>query len=549
MRLKLVSSLEKCFLDEDFDTKTAYSGGSMLMNEVFHFGACFDEEMPVWNNVPYTLEVDSPLSAYIRVYTVEHVPSQMPVYRDRCDENYLRTTPGLYPDVLIPLNEPMRIAATNTLRSLFIEVMPNGQADAGVYPIVLRARNAAGEITAEAGLTLEIIDATLPEQALINTEWFHCDCLQTYYGTEAFDEQHWTIIENFMATAAKHGMNMILTPIFTPPLDTYVGGERPTTQLIDITVDGGVYHFDFSKLGRWIALCDKVGIRYLEIAHFFTQWGAAHAPKIVATVDGAEQRIFGWDTDAASDKYRRFLHALIPAMLTYLRSQNGADRRCWFHISDEPEREHLEQYRTARDTVKALLAGYPIIDALSNYAFYAEGVVDRPVVATDHVEPFLEHGVPALWVYYCCGQSVGVSNRFMAMPAARNRVIGLQLYKYDIAGFLQWGYNFYNNQFSYHPINPYVCTDGEYFVPSGDTFSVYPAPDGTAYASTRLAVFWDALQDLRALKLCEQLYDKDTVMRLVEQDIEPITFSSYPHSADWLLTVRERINQAIKAAL
>ena len=29
---------------------------------------------------------------------------------------------------------------------------------------------------------------------------------------------------------------------------------------------------------------------------------------------------------------------------------------------------------------------------------------------------------------------------------ARTRVIGAQFWKYKIAGFLQWGYNFYNSQ-------------------------------------------------------------------------------------------------------
>ena len=30
-----------------------------------------------------------------------------------------------------------------------------------------------------------------------------------------------------------------------------------------------------------------------------------------------------------------------------------------------------------------------------------------------------------------------------------------RIFKYDIAGFLQWGYNFYNNVGSHDQINPY----------------------------------------------------------------------------------------------
>ncbi|MBO7275717.1 MAG: hypothetical protein J6V15_05020, partial [Clostridia bacterium] len=309
------------------------------------------------------------------------------------------------------------------------------------------------EYVCSAKLELEIIDAMLPPQSLIYTNWFHCDCLQSYYGTESFDEKHWQIIENFLSTAAKHGMNTVLTPIFTPPLDTDIGRERPTTQLIDITVTDSGYSFGFDKLDRWIDTCQRVGIEYYEIAHFFTQWGALHAPKIVANVNGQTKKIFGWETDSCSPEYREFLQALIPALLEHLRMR-GVDRQCMFHVSDEPKLDQLEQYGRARAIVAPLLEGYPIIDALSNYEFYEQGVVEHPVPSSNHIEPFIEGKVPGLWTYYCCGQGRNVSNRFIAMPSARTRVLGTQMFKYDIAGFLQWGYNFYYNQRSHELINP-----------------------------------------------------------------------------------------------
>lgn len=36
----------------------------------------------------------------------------------------------------------------------------------------------------------------------------------------------------------------------------------------------------------------------------------------------------------------------------------------------------------------------------------------------------------------------------MAMPSARNRGYGLQVYKYGIEGILHWGFNFYNSDYS-----------------------------------------------------------------------------------------------------
>ena len=92
--------------------------------------------------------------------------------------------------------------------------------------------------------------------------------------------------------------------------------------------------------------------------------------------------------------------------------------------------------------------GYPIMDALSSIDYYKDGIVEHPVPACDHIEPFYEAEVPDLWTYYCCGQHTDVPNRFISQPSYRNRIIGFLFYKYDIKGFLQWGYNFYNSHFS-----------------------------------------------------------------------------------------------------
>ena len=131
------------------------------------------------------------------------------------------------------------------------------------------------------------------------------------------------------------------------------------------------------------------------------------------------------------------------------------------------------------------------------------------------------------------------------MPSARNRIIGMQLYKFEIEGFLHWGYNFYNSQFSYESINPFLCSDAGAFFPSGDAYSVYPGKNGTPWPSLRQLVFGEDLQDLRALKLCEQLYGREYTMELLEQGVAPITFDSYPKDADYILNLRQRINQAI----
>lgn len=545
MQFKLISSLEKCFLDETIDMKSEYKSGSCFKNEIYHFGLAYSNSDEDRTEYVY-LSVESPLKEYIKVKKVERVPVQFAAKPDCKDDGYLRTEPGLYPDFLQELPKNGRFPVSVYLKSLFIEVDLNGKVEAGVYPITLSfVENTKEAKKHSVTFTLQVIDALLPEQNIIVTQWFHCDCLMNYYGVECFSERHWQIIENFMKTAVKYGINMILTPVFTPPLDTPLKGERPTVQLVDVTYKNGEYIFRFEKLSRWIDLCDKVGIKYLEISHLFTQWGVRCAPKIMADCEDGIKRIFGWENASDSPEYKEFLNAFLPELMRFLKSRNNADERTYFHISDEPKLRDIEYYRSAMQTVKASIGDRPIIDALSNYEFYSEGICPNPIPGTDAIEPFIENNVKDLWCYYCEAQSKEVSNRFIALPSYRNRIIGIQMYKYNIKGFLHYGYNYYYNRYSYEPINPYLVTDGDMYVPAGDCFAVYPGKDGEALISLRHAVFYDALQDMRALSLCEELCGREAVIKLIDEEVE-ITFKKYPRNADYILNLREKINQLIK---
>ena len=548
---KIVSSLEKCFLDSNIEEFDSFSSFSMLKNERLSiqllYAADLEEER---FTTRLKVSFGGDLARYVTARTVGLVPVTMPCYGPAPDDNYLRDTPGVYPDVLIPMHYHGAVTAQRgQARSLWIDLEPGEALAAGDHTLTVTLTDDQGCVRSEECFTASIIDATLPASELIMTQWFHCDCLANYYNCEAWSEKHWTVIENFARIAVKNGINLLLTPVHTPPLDTEIGGERLTVQLVDVTLENGTYSFGFDRLDRWIDMCDRIGIKYFEIAHFFTQWGAYHAPKIMATVDGVYKKIFGWETEATGAEYTRYLNAFIPAFLDHMKKK-GRDKDCIVHISDEPNQEQLDSYRAAKQTVAPLLKGYTIMDALSNFEYWKEGIVETPIPANNHIDPFIEANVPGLWTYYCCSQWKNVSNRFIAMPLWRTRCIGSQFYKYNIVGFLQWGYNHYNNLYSIDQIDPYLEHSGEFWVPAGDTHSVYPAQDGTALESIRILSFSEALQDLAAMRMAEKICGKEALVSTLEEIFKgEIRFDCCAKDAKTVLAMREAVNGIIKNSL
>ena len=523
---------------------------SVLKNETASYQIAYTKECEegIYNasKDDFKITVKSPLKKYITLRAVKNVPAEYPAYIIPTDDDYISREPGLYPDLLQPLKRQNVISALNINSSLWVTLKLDGAVEAGIYPIDITFKMTNGDEIVKKHMEVEVINACLPEQETIFTQWFHSDCIATAYGVKIFSKKHWELIEKFIKTAVDNGINMILTPMFTPPLDTQVGGERPTVQLVDVTVTDKGYEFGFEKLIKWINLCKKCGVKYYEMNHLFTQWGAKCAPKIIGRVNGKLKRIFGWDTPGTGDAYKEFLNAYLPELKKILK-QEGIEKCTYFHISDEPHgEEQLANYIAAKEIVAPHLKEFKIIDALSQIDFYKSGAVEHPVPSNSTVCDFLDAKVPDLWTYYCCGTSKGLCNRYMCMPSYRNRAIGLQLYKFNIKGFLHWGYNFYYSQYSREIIDPFLTTDALNAFPSGDSFSVYPGTDGP-WESLRLGIFYDALQDIRALKLLESFIGKEKTVALMEKAVgEAITFKDYPHSAEALLNLRETVNAKIK---
>jgi len=529
----LASSQQK--ISQDWQPQPNPVPLSLLRDDTtaFQIATRLNSDWYQWANI----KIETDIPAEVAVRQVKLVPAVWPV-------------PGMFPDRLSKLEATKAgylgkiKLVPHQFRALWIDIEASDQAPGGIYQIAVIAEDDHGEEIFKIETEIQIIPMVLPEGDVYHTEWFHADCLADYYKIPVFSDTHWDIVENFVKCASKRGMNTLLTPIFTYPLDTVEGGARTTIQLVKMKLENGHYQFDFTLLDRWVRMCQRVGIKNFEMAHLYSQWGAKYAPKIIVEVDGQEQELFGWHTMGTSPEYQAFLRAFLPALDEQLQKL-GIAEQTFFHISDEPSMQHLEQYTKARLVVEELLPNYKIIDALTDFEFYQKGICTHPIPANNHIQPFLEAKVPELWTYYCVAQKGPESNRFFHLESSRARIIGAQIYKYELTGFLHWGFNFYNSQYSVKKINPYEITDADEAFDAGDAFLVYPGADGHPEESYRILMMDAAFKDIRALKLLERLTDRKTVMEMVDNILNQPTMLSYPHSEEPLLKLRDAVNHRI----
>lgn len=527
IRVTVASSLEKIFQNAPLPEQ--HAGLSLLRNErgSLQFAIVSDRDARV------TVSVESPLPC--RLYAVRDVPVGLAIYENARNCTVLNGgKSGDYPDLLVPCDGRLEVkaGAPAVVWAEFTGEIP------GEHTAVFTVKS--GRTAAKAQARITVVPTPLQSQTLRHINWFHSDCLAVYYGVEVGSEDWWRIVENFMRNAASHGVNVSFTPLFTPPLDTEVGGERPTVQLADVTKKGYTYTFGFDKLDRWIETATRSGMQYFEFSHFFTQWGAKCAPKIMAQTSTGYRRIFDWENDSLSQGYVSFLRQFGAALKAYT-DKKGITDRCLVHCSDEPGMRDLKRYRKAAAVLHEYFGAYEHIDALSDLAFYKEGLIETPVPHEQGVDDFYGN-VPKLWTYYCCGQfNDELPNRFIAFPSIRNRILGTLLYKYDCDGFLQWGYNFYNTQLSRRPVDPFRVTDAGGAFPAGDGFVVYPGENGEPLPSLRQKVFYDGIQDVAALKALEKKTSREHALAVIQEELGEINFTHYPLDNERFLAFRARI--------
>jgi len=494
--------------------------------------AAFQVAMRTPEPVPFetVVSVEAPKPLAVTVRRVGYVPvPHVNVNTPPEETEGLGRLPGYAPDPLWP--EDRLLLPPGQTHAFWISVDAPPDAKPGPAEIFVTVQP-ANRPSATLKATVHVSPVTLqPRRDFHMTHWFYADAICDWHKLDAFEEAFWPICERYMRNYAEHGNDTIYAPVFTPPLD---GVKRPTQLLGVRRLGKDRYAFDWRQTRRWVATAQRQGLTHFEWTHLFTQWGAANAIRVYEGPNRDERLLWPAETPATSPTYRAFLAQFLPALHRFLRQEKLLDRS-FFHVSDEPHGDaHIENYRNARAMLRELAPWMKVMDALSDIRFSRQGLTDMPIPSIQTALQFRAENIPC-WAYFCCGPRGKYLNRLMDTPLAKLRGAGWLFWRHRFLGFLHWGYNYWYKRQSRQMIDPFTVSDALHWPgwPHGDTFVVYPGPDGPL-DSIRWETWRASMDDYRLLQTLDVAPDGPLM--------EPFkSFEDYPKTEAWLTAARRKL--------
>lgn len=146
----------------------------------------------------------------------------------------------MFPDVLYPIENNSIKAKFSRYHSLWISINIPKECTAGDYDIKITFENRAFNIKKSKTMKIHVVDAVLPNQEILYTQWIHPNAMADYYGIKMFSEKYWDMLEKFIKCAKNNGVNMIFIPLSSE----YVDEDKQPCKIY------GVFKNIFAHFGR-----------------------------------------------------------------------------------------------------------------------------------------------------------------------------------------------------------------------------------------------------------------------------------------------------------
>ncbi len=463
---------------------------------------------------------------YVRVGRSTPTPS-----RDR-----LMPPSAYFPDPI--LDAPSVNVEANQTQPVWITVPVPAEAEPGQYDgaLTLSGIVAGKRFEEELTFSVRVHAPVVSSTSLWVTNWYSLapDRLALMNGgvaVEPYSDTYWDLLRVIARKMAEYRQNVaMIAPL---RLAEYALGEEGLT-------------IDFARFDRTVEIFMEEGvIGRIEGGHIgrrHSTWTTPFVVHVPVWKDGeAELERMPIGDARAQAFYSRFL----PALVDHLRERGWLELYMQ-HLADEPIEANAASYVEIADYVRNWAPELRIVEAVHNRDL--EGSVDVWVPQLDFMHQDYdfyasreEVGEEA-WFYTCLAPQGEYANRFIELPLMKTRLLHWINYRYDIPGYLHWGYNAWR-QDPFGESTGIIVESGN-VLPGGDAWIVYPGT-GKLLSSVRLEAMRDGIVDYELLRQLEAVHPEEArelARRVVYQ------FDRYDMNVEAFRAKRRRILELLGGA-
>jgi hypothetical protein len=354
---------------------------------------------------------------------------------------------------------------------------------------------------------IEVFKPVIEKTSLWVTNWFFLDrlsFLNNNQPVEKHSDLYWELSRTMAGMLAEYRQNVAMISPFDHTTFTYENGR---------------WGFDFSNFNKMVRLFIEEGvIGRLEGGHFGSRiegvWLGPFGLHVPVFDDEEKDKEL---LPLSDPRTKEFYRAFLPAFVENIKA-NGWEEQYIQHIADEPIDENVGSYIEISKFLKSLVPGLKVIEACHTHQL--EDMVDIWVPQMNFLKDGLDfyHGQQEkgseAWYYTCLAPKGEWANRFVELPLIKTRLLHWVNFKYNIPGYLHWGFNFWgSNSGIVTAENPYddasgmIVSSGN-ILPGGDCWISYPAYK-TIYPSIRLEAMRDGIVDYELLKMFSERFPEE----------------------------------------
>lgn len=389
----------------------------------------------------------------------------------------IRPAPARFPDYLSDAKQA--VVEAGRYQAVYLTIHIPRDARAGDYQGTVTFHAREGERTLPLALT--VYPLTLPkERHLMVTEWYSTHRFTQFHGIDSSDsDAFYKMLGVYARNMADHRQN-----VFRVSLDLVQATKKRDGKLT----------FEFSGFDKWADVFWSTGAMDLLETGFVARFGDG---------DWSSRQIVLRDFQVRDEATKasvtmpgkQFLPLFLPALEQHLQEQGWLDKTV-FHIADEPSNHNVTDWREASDFVHRHGPHLRRIDAIETPHCLDRLEIWVPKI--DHYATWQDAYSDAqrlgneMWFYTVGIFQAGVyPNKTVDVPLIQSRVLHWFNYRFDLKGYLHWGFNSW--------------TDDPFEAPGqhrGDGWHVYPRKDGLLN-SLRWEQMRNGIQDYEYLWLLQ----------------------------------------------